>query len=232
MDYNNKIQLKAILNYLRSASHLRQFEYYDKFYKKWNKILNYYFKNDCFFCNNNFSDLDQAYHYDYPFYDIKLTFDFSIAYINNFFNKNKGNFNMFPQMILSNIHGELMFEGSICEYTYYNLNECKENYDNMDEIFIIPFPSYPLRYVVIDGNHRLSLQVNQGKQNIKARFCPIEICERSLISASQIVTYSFLFDCAFIQNNIKKISDLQLKKHLKIFDESSFLNNLDERIQT
>lgn len=232
MDYNNKIQLKAILNYLRSASHLRRFAYYDKFYKKWNKVLNHYFNNNCYFCNNDFSDLDQAYHYDYPFYDVKLTFDFSIPYINYFFFKNKINLNMFPKITLSNIQGELMYKDYICEYTYYNLNECKENYDNMDEIFIIPFPSYPLRYVVIDGNHRISLQINQGKQNIKVRFCPIEICERSLISASQIVTYSFLFDCAFIQNNIKKISDLQLKKHLKIFDESSFLNNLDERIQT
>lgn len=161
MDYNNKIQLETMLNYLKSASHLRQFAYYDKFYKKWNKILNYYFNNDCNFCNNNVSDLDQAYHYDYPFYDVNLSFDFSIAYINYFFIKSKGNLNLFPKIILNNIQGELIYKKSICEYTYYNLNECKENYDDIDEIFIIPFPSYPLRYIVIDGNHRISLQINK-----------------------------------------------------------------------
>lgn len=223
---NGKAQYNAIINYLKTSNVLRKFKYYDSFSQKWMELLKKHFENDCLFVTKDISDSDQTYKYEYQFFSTKLVFEFSIPYIRYFFFQNQ---NLFPVITLNNKQGDLMYGESYCVYTHYDSKNCNIDYENMNDIFIIPFPSYPLSHVVIDGNHRLSLQVNKGNRRILVRYCPIEICERSIMSAFQVALYSCLFDCSSIEYNMNRATDLQIKKHLKVFNSESFINNIDKR---
>ncbi len=223
---NKKSQFDIIINYLKTSSELKKFKYYDNFIKKWKKILRYYFENDFIFIQEDISDSDQFYHYEYQLLDTIFEFDFSIKFIRYLFYKNS---RLFPIIELNYTDCRLMYDDTDCIYTYYDSAECKEEYSDIENIFVIPFPTNPLTHIVIDGNHRVSSLINAGCTHIKARYCSFEICERALFSAFYIAVYSCIFDCSFIKYNINKITDLQIKKHLKIFNEHSFVNNIDKR---
>lgn len=228
VSYENQKQVNAISKYLKTDINLKKFKYYSSFVKKWIRLLNYHNIHNYLFCQQCISDNDQIYEYEYPFFDTNLIFRFSIQYIRTFFFKSNRNPDFFPIITLNNNNGNLMYNGFTCEYTDYKI-ENSTVYSDYNDIFIAPFPSIPLRYIAIDGNHRLSSQVNSNRKNISARYCPIEICERSLISSFDIVMYTCLMDCYQIKINMNRYSDLHIKQSLRVFDDSSFVNNLEKR---
>lgn len=191
--------------------------------------MNYYYSHNYIFCQKDISDYDQVFKYKYPFNGATLTFEFSIQYIRTFFLKSNKSPSLFPNILLKNNDGIITNGNYFCDYTKYDLTDKNISFPDFDDIFVAPFPSLPLRFIVIDGNHRLSLQVYSNKTSISARYCSEEICEKALVSALNVAIYSCLLDCSIIKSNISKRTNLEIKRNLRIFNNSSLINNLENR---
>ena len=89
------------------------------------------------------------------------------------------------------------------------------------------FPNIEPYFIVVDGNHRVSLQINE--ETINAIICPHFMIEHTLSSAFEVILYSCVFDCSFILYNQGRIPDLEIKKRMKIFNSKELVNNLDNR---
>ena len=215
-------QLKAIKLLIKTSGDLKKFKFYNSFKNKWIKVLNDSYNNDRIFIQNNICDLDQIYQYKFFLKDTEFNFDFSIKYIRDYFAFDKSSF---PIVTLKNNNGNVTYGDFDCLYNYYNTVETGQLYDDLTDIFLMQFPDIPLKYIVIDGNHRLSEQISKGVKNIPVKFCLPEVCKRSIISYFQLAIFECLNDYVMIIFNMNKVSDLQIKKKLNIFNPKSFINN-------
>ncbi len=221
---NTDVQLKAIFLYLSCNSYIKKFKFYNSFLKRWKETLKYHYEHDIKYIIKDITDDDQAYSYNHYISNTKLVFNFSIPYIRYLFTKNE---NFFPKIILKNEKGNLMLNNFKCSYTFYDKVNCND-YNDLENVFVVTFPSNPPNYIVVDGNHRISSQI-YNKKEIFARFCNDKIAEKALMSSFEVALYSCLFDCAFIQYNSGRYNDFIIKKNLKIFDKDSFINNINDR---
>lgn len=86
-----------------------------------------------------------------------------------------------------------------CNYTYYEKTEQK--YDDMDEIYVIPLNIFSgSDYLVIDGNHRLSLQINNGEKEVRAVYIKEVLAAASLMCSNDLIFYSLLCDITKLNN--------------------------------
>lgn len=224
MNSHLKEQRMALINFITSNNNIKKFKYYDIFFKKYKKLLTQYSTKNIHYIVNNLTDFDQCFHYDYRLFNTNLEFNFYIPYIRRIYNLDK---KYFAPVKIINEKGELKIQNYNCYYTHYEIEECDNNYPDIEEIFVIMFPNIEPYFIVVDGNHRVSLQINE--ETINAIICPHFMIEHTLSSAFEVILYSCVFDCSFILYNQGRIPDLEIKKRMKIFNSKELVNNLDNR---
>lgn len=200
---------------------IQEFKYYKEFIKLWKQK-----ETECEKLNITYSteakDDSQIFHYNGQFYNVPVSFDFNIQYIDELLKSNLHNGKIiFPKIELKNYNGKLMYFEAPCIYTSYNENELLDEYSNIDEVLISPLPILPDELIVIDGNHRVCKQIYHNISVITAYYVLEGVAVRSLLTPLQMCIYSFLFDVAKILYNTGKISDGKIRNKLSIFNHNS-----------
>ena len=190
---------------------------------KWLKLLKYHSINDYFYITQDVLETDQVYVYSFEIYNVPFNLSFLIPYIRRMYQIDS---NLFRKCNMS-VKDGLRFNNEICKYNHYE-NSAQTEYGNeiANTFFTCIYTKKPT-YVVLDGNHRISQQVNNGVNEIISNYCPSEIAARSLISSFQASVYVFLEDCYKMLS--MKGSENYIKRNLSIFNSDSFINNIEKR---
>ncbi len=223
---NKSIEINSLKSYIREDKSLKKFNYYNAFYHKWDRILQQYGNTNISFVTNNLSDEDQVYKYLFPIKGSTIEFNFNIPYLKYFLNKGT---NLIPKVELSYKNKQLVYGDKLCIFNFYNETECYSNYANFDDIILCPFPSDPVSFIIVDGNHRISELLRKGNNKVQVNYIHQGIVTNSLSSAFEVAAYCCLFDCGKIKENIEKINSMIIKDNLFIFDENSLINHIENR---
>lgn len=216
MSISKSDKLLLIKNYLKNNPSLKKFTYHNIFYSKYSALLKHHCEKNIVSVINNDND-QQLFQYTFPINKQLIDLTIYVEYIRELFLFTKKSENIFPKVELKYINNALYLEKFICEFTYYSEEDCHKTYENNDEIFVDPFPNIPLKYVIADGNHRISKQINSGIESFTARFVNCDICIKSMRNSFDAAIFMVLFDCALIEYNLGKVPDSQIKEKLFIF---------------
>ena len=225
MNDSCEAQYNALCMFLKSYSELKKYDYYSTFCKNWLRILKQYSIHDYVFITKEVEISDQVFVYCFDINDVPFTLSFLIPYVRKMFQIDT---NLFKKCNLK-VNNELRFNNEICEYNHYERSELRSYYNDLDNSFFTCVYGKKPTYLVIDGNHRISYQINNQAKEISSYYCPSEIAARSLCSAFQAAVYICLEDCYKIVYS--KSDKIFLKRNLSIFDPNSFINNIKKRIK-
>jgi hypothetical protein len=221
---NNKVIYSEINKLMNEDNEFKKFKYSDVFKNKWNEMLNRHLDNSNFYVIKNLSDEDQLFIYCYAFNSSLFNFGFSIGYLRYMFNRLN---EKLPKLELNYSNGMLTHGDFKCYYSPVN-EKIEKVYNDIDNVFLVPMGLDNNTFIVVDGNHRIAKQINDGVNKIKAVYFDFPIAAFSLSNAFEICVYCFLEDFNKIKHNMHKLSHETIYSQLNIKTEK-VLNIIEKR---
>ena len=161
-----------------------------------------------FLMKGEMNDKDQIFYYKDS---TNCVIGFNIAYLHNIPTENK-----FYENVILNIKGNNVYKDD-CQV---NFDYCENNFefDNKDEthpIYIIEYFDNEYYYLVVDGNHRISNMVDNGKEKINVRLLDTMATILMIYDPKEIFTYAIL--------NIYRLLNMQNSNQEEIKNKISLI---------
>ena len=161
-----------------------------------------------FLMKGEMNDKDQIFYYKDS---TNCVIGFNIAYLHNIPTENK-----FYENVILNIKGNNVYKDD-CQV---NFEYCENNFefDNKDEthpIYIIEYFDNEYYYLVVDGNHRISNMVDNGKEKINVRLLDTMATILMIYDPKEIFTYAIL--------NIYRLLNMQNSNQEEIKNKISLI---------
>lgn len=186
---------------------------------------------------SNTPDIDQCFPYTITG-NIPITFHFDINHIKRTFDELHGGVlygQFFQNSIVNyNIDTKALLNGKQkIKFNYYSVESRQKDYDDFETIFIMAMPSYPVEFVVVDGNHRISALIDEGENTISTVMVFPHTALRCFTSSFDTVAYAFLTDCELIMQNVGTASEQAIKNKMFSFGMLRYFEQLkkDELIK-
>lgn len=207
--------LKSALN--RDIS-LQRFSFYPLFKELWYNFFNLCANNTTVWTFGDVKEEDQLFTYPVDFPSGEFIFHFSISYLRLMLQKTP---KFFPMIEFNYKNNNLYHNEKVCNFTLEDVDN--KTYSDLKQAFVIPMGMDDFPFVVIDGNHRISQQIKNGKTEISALYFDFNFAKLALITPIDLCVYSFLEDISKLKYNLNKGVN-----HQMIFDNLSIShkNNL------
>ncbi|WP_029505252.1 hypothetical protein [Lachnoclostridium phytofermentans] len=215
----------GILDVMGKDNLFQEFKYLNQFTQKWKELLEKVDENIMYAMSNE-EEKDQIYIFSLPIKNDIMEFGFSIKYIKDFY-KLYPNYKI--KITFDNIKGRLFNAENECYYTHFNNYDLSNTYDNMEEIFVVPFSQANYNFMLIDGNHRVNWLINHNEKQIDMLYVNYMLAAKSLVTPIQICAYCLMEDYSKIRYNINKVEHERLYKLTNIFDKSKTLNTIGKK---
>ena len=113
---------------------------------------------------------------------------FNIAYLHNIPIENK----FYENVVLNIKDNNIYKDGYRVNFDYCKTNCEFDNKDDSHPIYIIEYFDNEYNYLVIDGNHRISYMVDNGKEKINVRLLDTKATILMIYDPKEIFTYAIL----------------------------------------